>query len=141
MTASAWWRRSWNPRCRCCTRRKSNFVMAGLVPAIHVFFPALSKAMDAGDKPGHDAYLSFPVTLAHPGLDPGHAADPAVVVVGFLPHVIEHLRMRQDHERLLLDALQRVLRHLLRRQVAVAGLRPLRDRTQHVGVDPLRARD
>jgi hypothetical protein len=29
-------------------------VMAGLVPAIHVLFPATEKDVDARDKPGHD---------------------------------------------------------------------------------------
>src|SRR5258708_2591087 len=52
-----------------------------------------------------------------------------------------HLRVRQDHERLLLDAGERIVCHLLRRQVAIAGLRALRDRAQHVGIDALRAQD
>ena len=68
-------------------------------------------------------------------------ADPAVVILGLLAHVAEHLRVRQDHKCLLLDAGEHVLRHLFRRQVAVAGLRALRDRAQHVGVDALRAED
>jgi hypothetical protein len=28
--------------------------MAGLVPAIHVFFAVMAKDVDARDKPGHD---------------------------------------------------------------------------------------
>src|SRR5205807_3584292 len=32
----------------------AHFVMAGLVPAIHVFIDAKKKGVDARDKPGHD---------------------------------------------------------------------------------------
>jgi hypothetical protein len=36
--------------------------MAGLVPAIHVFFAAIKQDMDARDKPGHDEeeFVAFP---------------------------------------------------------------------------------
>jgi hypothetical protein len=33
-----------------------HFVMAGLVPAIHVFLAADAKDVDARDKPGHDEF-------------------------------------------------------------------------------------
>ena len=33
--------------------------MAGLVPAIHVFFVATPKGVDARDKPGHDGGDSY----------------------------------------------------------------------------------
>src|SRR3954466_7421747 len=55
--------------------------------------------------------------VPHPRLDLGHAAEPAVVVLGLLAHVAEHLGMRQDQEALLGKALQHVLRNLLRREV------------------------
>src|SRR3954447_8161815 len=65
---------------------------------------------------------SLPVALPHPCLDLRHAADPAVVILGLLPHVVEHLRMRQDDKSFLLDPLQRILRDAFRRKVAIAGL-------------------
>ena len=34
-------------------------VVAGLVPAIHVFLAGVSKDVDARDKPGHDDLASF----------------------------------------------------------------------------------
>jgi hypothetical protein len=37
------------------TRRYGSIVMAGLVPAIHVFSPRTHQDVDARDKPGHDA--------------------------------------------------------------------------------------
>src|SRR5262245_57675257 len=47
---------------------------------------------------------SLPVGLAHLRLDLGHARYPAVVILGLLAHVAEHLWMGQDHEGLLLEA-------------------------------------
>jgi hypothetical protein len=35
---------------------RAAFVMAGLVPAIHVFLAAGCKDVDARDKPGHDDF-------------------------------------------------------------------------------------
>src|SRR5262249_15981440 len=83
----------------------------------------------------------LPKILPHLGLDLGHAAYPAVVVLGLLAHVAEHLRVGQDQECLLRDAGERVFRDLLGRQIAVAALRTLGNRAQHVGVDALRAED
>src|SRR6478609_7193011 len=103
MTASAWSRWWWIPRCRCSTRGRA------------------------------DAASRLPVTFPHLGLDLRHARDPAVVILGLLAHVAEHLRVRQDQEGFLLDAGQCILCYLLRRQIAVAGLRTLRDRAQHIG--------
>src|SRR5258706_1308645 len=77
----------------------------------------------------------------HLRLDLRNAADPAIVILGLLAHVVDYLQMRQDQKRFLLDALERVLRDLKRAQVTVAGLRTFRDRAQHVGVDALRAKD
>src|SRR5882757_6351423 len=77
----------------------------------------------------------------HLRLDLRHAADPAIVILGLLAHVVDYLRMRQDQERFLFDAFQRIVGNLLRAQVTVAGLRTFRDRAQHVGVDALRAQD
>src|SRR3954447_24615127 len=101
------------------------------------------KTMGAPDyaslHPGYEPLR--PKFVAHPGLDLGHAADPAVVVLGLFAHVAEHLRVRQDQERLLLEAGEHIFGDLLRREVAVAGLRALGNRTQHVGVDALRTED
>ena len=47
--------------------------------------------------------------------------------------------MRQDQELFFFNALQGVAGDLLRRQVAVAGLRTLWNRAQQVGIDALRA--
>ena len=49
--------------------------------------------------------------------------------------------MRQDQECFLLDAGKRIACHLLRRQIAVTGLRSLRQPAQHVGFDALRTQD
>src|SRR5882724_9476526 len=49
--------------------------------------------------------------------------------------------MRQNDECFLLDPGQRVVRDLLGRQIAVAGLRTFRDRPEHVGIDALRTQD
>ena len=49
--------------------------------------------------------------------------------------------MRQDQERLLVETFDHIVGDLFGRQIAVAGLRAFRDRTQHVGIDALRAQD
>ena len=41
----------------------SKFVMAGLVPAIHVFLAAMLQDVDARDKPGHDELAALSVGL------------------------------------------------------------------------------
>src|SRR5215470_12190857 len=42
--------------------RSQKIVMAGLVPAIHVFLQMITKNVDARDKPGHDGVLEpYPV--------------------------------------------------------------------------------
>src|SRR6266404_8328621 len=89
----------------------------------------------------HHEGLSLPKRFPHLRLDLRHTRYPAVVILGFVAHITENLRMRQDDECLLLDSLQRILRDLLRRKIAVAGLRAFRDRPQHVGIDALRAQD
>src|ERR1700752_977375 len=67
---------------------------------------------DALRAPHHEGLL-LPVGLAHLRLDLGHARYPAVVILGLLAHVAEHLRMRQDHEGFLLEAREHVPGHLL----------------------------
>jgi len=42
------------------TQADLSFVMAGLVPAIHVFSCAVKQDVDARDKRGHDAERSSP---------------------------------------------------------------------------------
>ncbi|BBB97821.1 hypothetical protein BE61_32550 [Bradyrhizobium elkanii USDA 61] len=37
-------------------------VMAGLVPAIHVFSSRGNEDVDARDKPGHDEFVGTPIT-------------------------------------------------------------------------------
>src|SRR5207253_584668 len=99
------------PRCPYCTRRKTK---TGSVARMSAAISRIQQARVPDFAALIRATSRLSVSLAHPRLDLGHAADPAVVVFGLLPHVIEHLRMRQDHKRLLLDALQRILRHLFR---------------------------
>src|SRR5437588_11585582 len=70
-----------------------------------------------------------------------HAADPAFVIVGLFPHVTKNLRMREDEEPLFREAVYDALRHILGRQHAINMLRTLPARTQHRGVDRLRAED
>src|SRR5436305_15021769 len=70
-----------------------------------------------------------------------HAADPAFVIVGLFPHVTKNLRMREDEEPLFREAVYDALRHILGRQHAINMLRTLSARTQHRGVDRLRAED
>src|SRR5260370_25503875 len=81
--------------------------------------------------------FSLPVSFPHLRLDFRHAGDPAIIIFGLFAHVAQHLRMRQDDKRFLLDSLQGIVRDLLRRQIAVAGLRALRNRAEHVGVAAL----
>src|SRR5438067_650926 len=64
----------------------------------------------------------LPELVPHLRLDLGHAADPAVVILGLLAHVTKYLRVRQDQERLLRESGEHVFGDLLGREVAVAGL-------------------
>src|SRR5437588_6090872 len=70
-----------------------------------------------------------------------HAADPAFVIVGLFPHVTKNLRMREDEEPLFREAIDDALRHILGRQHAINMLRTLSARSQHRGIDRLRAED
>src|SRR4051794_184400 len=121
MRARALWRSSWIRRCRCCTGRSIETQVARM------------------ERTQSRLPILLPELVPHPGLDLGHAADPAVVILGLLAHVAEHLGVRQDQKRLLLEAGEHVPGDLLRCEITVAGLRALGDRAQHVGVDALRA--
>src|SRR5260221_9472129 len=110
--------------------------------ALKTWMPGTRPGMTNSDTaPDKIRFYLLRVSFAHLGLDLRHARYPAIVILGLPAHVAEHLRVRQDDECFLLEAGEHILRHLLRRQIAVAGLRTLRDRTQHVGVDALRTQD
>src|ERR1700722_19864339 len=106
-------------------------------PPLSFFLP--TKTWMRGTSPGHDDFKSLPVSFPHLRLDLRHARDPAIVILRLLAHVARDLRVRQDDEGLLFNAGERIHRHLLRRKVAVAGLRALRNLPEHVGIDALRA--
>src|SRR5260221_8974162 len=110
--------------------------------ALKTWMPGTRPGMTNSDTaPDKIRFYLLRVSFAHLGLDLRHARYPAIVILGLLAHVAEHLRVRQDDECFMLEAGEHILCHLLRRQIAVAGLRAFRNRAQHVGVDALRTQD
>jgi len=59
---------------------KPSFVMAGLVPAIHVFGVARPQDVDARDKRGHDGREAVRFNSSWPGLN-------AFVMAGLVPAI------------------------------------------------------
>src|SRR5579871_114660 len=68
-----------------------------------------------------------------------HAAEPAVVVLGLVAHVLRDLRMRQDQKSLGFEAFDHGVSALLRREHPVEMLRAVRAAAQQRRVDALRA--
>jgi hypothetical protein len=60
-----------------CLGRDDYLVMAGLVPAIHVFLCSLRQDVDARDKPGHDVEKYF-VVLSEVFVTQSPYASPSV---------------------------------------------------------------
>src|SRR5438552_15432621 len=54
----------------------------------------------------------------HPALQSSHAAQPAVVIIGFAPEIFRHLRVWQNQEALLVEPLHHGFGDILRRHRA-----------------------
>src|ERR1700690_923590 len=85
-----------------CDKRKAFAQESVSDEAIHSAFSPTdcfaSVAMTSGRIASHYKGSLLPVLLPHLGLDLRHAGYPAIIILGLLAHVAEHLRMRQDQK-------------------------------------------
>jgi len=74
-------------------------------------------------------------------IEPLHAANPTVVVARFTPHILKHLRVRQNKEFFGLDAANTGLGHIFRFQHTIDSGDSVFRACCHGGTHRLRAKN
>src|SRR4051794_35828625 len=114
--------------------------MAANWPAAAVFPPdAFHLGSDRRRQP--DSMPTSALCLREGASEFRHAADPTFIILSLFPHITKDLRMRQDKEPLLSEAVHNALCDIFGRQHAIDMLRALAAGAQHCCVDGLRAED